>query len=128
MKYLIDTHAFIWAATEPEKLSKRVVKTLESPKNTLFLSIASIWEMQIKIQLRKLILPISLPDMVKQQQQVNDIEILLVDSSHIYHLENLPLYHRDPFDRMLISQSVLEDLILVSKDSVFSKYPVTLLW
>lgn len=128
MKYLIDTHAFIWAATEPEKLSKRVVKTLESPKNTLFLSIASIWEMQIKIQLRKLILPISLPDMVKQQQQVNDIEILLVDSSHIYHLENLPLYHRDPFDRMPISQSVLEDLILVSKDSVFSKYPVTLLW
>lgn len=128
MKYLIDTHAFIWAATEPEKLSKRVVKTLESPKNTLFLSIASIWEMQIKIQLRKLILPISLPDMVKQQQQVNDIEILLVDSSHIYHLENLPMYHRDPFDRMLISQSVLEDLILVSKDSVFSKYPVTLLW
>ena len=62
------------------------------------------------------------------KQQVNDVEILLVDPLHIYQLENLPLYHRDPFDRILISQSVLEDLIPVSKDSVFSKYPLTLLW
>jgi PIN domain nuclease of toxin-antitoxin system len=128
MRYLLDTHIFIWAATEPEKLSEKVVKALESPENTLFLSVASIWEMQIKTQLRKLRLPLSLPDIVFMQQQSNDIQILPVEPSHIYHLENLPFHHRDPFDRMLIAQSVVDELILVSKDPEFSKYSVNCLW
>ncbi|MGE0086201.1 MAG: type II toxin-antitoxin system VapC family toxin [Desulfococcaceae bacterium] len=128
MKYLLDTHVLIWWALEPAKLSGKIFNVLESPENRLFFSIGSIWEMQIKIQLGKLMLPLPLAELIQMQERLNDIEILPVEQGHIYFLEKLPLHHKDPFDRILIAQSLLNDLILISRDAAFSKYPVTVFW
>jgi PIN domain nuclease of toxin-antitoxin system len=128
MDYLLDTHAFIWWALEPDKLPEKVLKTIESSHNGVFLSIASIWEMQIKIQLNKLHLPLSLSELLSQQQTINHIELLPIEPSHIYALESLSLHHKDPFDRMLIAQSSTTHFVLISKDPEFSNYPINLFW
>lgn len=128
MRYLIDTHAFIWWAVEPAKLSAKVFGIFESPESNLFLSIASIWEMQIKIQLQKISLPLPLSELVLMQQQVNNLRILPIELRHIYMLENLPLHHRDPFDRIMIAQSALNNMVFVSRDPEFEKYPINVLW
>ena len=128
MKLLLDTHAFLWWSDEPEKLSEKVLDACQNTDNHLILSIASIWEMQIKIQLGKLKLRHPLRYLIENQQNVNKFQILPVSVSHIYMLENLPMHHRDPFDRVLICQAVEDELLLVSKDSVLSEYPVTLYW
>jgi len=128
MKLLLDTHTFIWWSDEPERLSERVLEACQNSDNELILSIASIWEMQIKIQLGKLRLRHPLRYLIENQQNINSLQILSVSVSHIYMLENLPMHHRDPFDRLLICQAIEDRLFLVSRDSVFSGYPVTLYW
>ncbi|MBK9600358.1 MAG: type II toxin-antitoxin system VapC family toxin [Anaerolineales bacterium] len=85
MKLLLDTHTFLWWDSEPEKLSRRALELCQNPENTLVLSVASIWEMQIKIQLGKLQIKIPLEEMISQQQK-NGIEILPVEASHIFSL------------------------------------------
>ncbi|MEE4355963.1 MAG: type II toxin-antitoxin system VapC family toxin [Desulfococcaceae bacterium] len=124
----MDTHTFIWWVSSPEKLSENALAAYENRENSLFLSFASIWEMQIKVQIGKLRLPLHLKELVEEQKSVNDLRILPISLSHIYRLENLPIHHKDPFDRMLISQSIEENLLLVSKDSVFADYEVNVLW
>lgn len=126
MKLLLDTHIFIWWADQPEKLSPAALSALEDEANELLLSVASVWEMQIKIQLRKLKLSLPLKDLIKNQQETNDLTVSPVTLTHVLALDTLPLHHKDPFDRLLIAQSI-EDLTLVSADSQFSAYPVTLL-
>jgi PIN domain nuclease of toxin-antitoxin system len=128
MKLLLDTHTFIWWASEPERLSKKVLRACENEKNDLFLSAASVWEMQIKLQLGKLELESSLRILILNQQDMNNLQILSVSLPHVLALENLPLHHRDPFDRLLIAQAVEENMKLVSKDKIFSQYPVSVLW
>ena len=128
MRLLMDTHVFIWWSDEPEKLSDRVLNACQDDDNSLMLSIISIWEMQIKIQLGKLRLRNPLRYLIENQQNINDLQVLPISVNHIYMLENLPMHHRDPFDRLIISQALEERLPLVSKDSVFSNYPVSLYW
>lgn len=128
MKLLLDTHAFIWWDSDPNRLSQRVLGFCQSPSTTLLLSVASVWEMQIKQQLGKLQLRVPLAGLIAAQQQTNSLELLPVQLDHVLALDNLPLHHKDPFDRLLISQSQVEDAILVSADSIFSQYPVTVLW
>jgi len=128
MRLLMDTHVFIWWSDEPEKLSDRVLNACQDDDNSLMLSIISIWEMQIKIQLGKLRLRNPLRYLIENQQNINDLQVLPISVNHIYMLENLPMHHRDPFDRLIISQALEERLPLVSKDSVFSNYPVSLFW
>ncbi len=128
MRLLLDTHVFIWWSDEPEKLSERVLHACLNNDNHLILSIASIWEMQIKMQLGKLRLRHPLRYLIENQENINRLQILPVSLSHIYMLENLPMLHRDPFDRLLICQAIEDGLILVSKDSLFSDYPVSLYW
>jgi PIN domain nuclease of toxin-antitoxin system len=96
--------------------------------NTLLLSVASIWEMQIKLQLGKLKLNLPLTELLTSQQQTNHIEVLPITLIHILALENLPNQHKDPFDRLLIAQANVEEAVLVSCDQVFAKYPVNLAW
>ena len=127
MKLLLDTHTFLWWDSEPEKLSRRALELCQNPENTLVLSVASIWEMQIKIQLGKLQIKIPLEEMISQQQK-NGIEILPVEASHIFAVESLPNYHKDPFDRLIVAQAIVEDAILVSADPLISQYPVTVEW
>jgi PIN domain nuclease of toxin-antitoxin system len=128
MKLLLDTHTFIWWVSEPGKLSKRALKACENKKNELILSVVSVWEMQIKIQLKKLRLKHSLTDLIIRQQTANDLQILPVSLEHVLALENLPSHHRDPFDRLLIAQSMQEQLQLVSKDKIFKQYSIKPVW
>lgn len=128
MRLLLDTHAFIWWASESEKLSPRVTLLLSDPENDLFLSTASIWEMQIKFQLGKLTRQEPLADSIKKQQAENSLHILSVALEHVLALEGLPMHHKDPFDRMLVAQAKVEDLVLVTHDSQLGKYPIKTLW
>ena len=128
MKLLLDTHVFIWWASEPERLSEKVLNLCQDSKNTLLLSVASAWEMQIKMQLGKLKPRLPLQDLIESQQQTNNLQILPIELGHVLELHNLPTHHNDPFDRLLIAQANVEDAFLVSKDKAFSGYPVKLLW
>jgi PIN domain nuclease of toxin-antitoxin system len=128
MKLLLDTNVFIWLNDAPHRVRDRVMTVIANPDNDLFLSLTSIWEMQIKIQLGKLELSDSLPDILKTQQVENNLQILTINLKHIWSLENLPNHHRDPFDRLLIAQAQTEDMTLVSADGIFELYDVDLLW
>jgi PIN domain nuclease of toxin-antitoxin system len=128
MKLLLDSHAFIWSYDERHKLSPRALEAMSELSNELFLSIASIWEIQVKIQSGKLIFKDPLNDIITEQQRINALQILPVTLAHILELENLPLYHKDPFDRLLISQAMVENMTLVSSDKHFAQYEADLLW
>lgn len=125
---LFDTHSFIWWADEPTKLAPAALAALEDENNRLFLSDASIWEMQIKVQLGKMKLKLLLPDLIESQKRNNDVEILHITTEHILALDNLPFHHKDPFDRLLIAQSIVENFTIVTLDSEFPAYPIKLLW
>lgn len=124
MKVLIDTHVFIWWTSNPQKLSPYVYNLLLDVNTEAILSIASIWEMQIKLSLGKLTLASALPELVEDEVKRNQIELLPINLAHVYALSNLPNYHRDPFDRLLIAQAINEELALVSIDEKFDGYEV----
>lgn len=126
MRLLLDTQVFIWWADQPEKLSPAALSALEDEANELLLSVASVWEMQIKIQLGRLKLSLPLKELVKNQQETNNLTVSSVTLTHVLALDALPFHHKDPFDRLLIAQSIEEDLTLVSADSQFSAYSVKL--
>jgi PIN domain nuclease of toxin-antitoxin system len=128
MKLLLDTHTFIWLDSDPIQLSDQAKSILQDPKNILLLSVVSIWEMQIKSQLGKLQLGSPLADIVSSQQHTNGIGVVPVVLSHVLVLETLPAHHKDPFDRLLISQAIIENATLLSRDSVFASYSVQVLW
>ena len=128
MNLLIDSHAFIWSYDEQHKLSKPALQAMSNPANSLFLSVASVWEIQIKIMIGKFKLQDTLSNVIAEQQQINGFQILPVELSHALYLENLPPHHRDPFDRLLISQAIVANMILVSADANIAKYQVNLLW
>jgi PIN domain nuclease of toxin-antitoxin system len=128
MRLLLDTHALIWWASSSEQLPKKVLDLLEDADNRLFLNVASIWEMPIKCQNGKLELGKPLAQLVSNQQVSNGLKILLVEPSHVYALQGLPDVHRDPFDRIMIAQAIVEDLGFVSADRVLNGYPVRQIW
>ena len=128
MKYLLDTHVFIWWAGEPACLSTLALSLCRNPANTLLLSVASVWEMQIKSQLGKLHLALPLSEIIDSQQQTNRLEILPITLAHIWGLAKLSDHHKDPFDRLLISQAISEGLTLISHDPDVTKYPVQTAW
>jgi PIN domain nuclease of toxin-antitoxin system len=105
MKLLLDTHTFIWWDSEPARLSLHALALCQDRQNVLLLSVVSVWEMQIKLQLGKLRLALPLKEIIETQQQTNSIEILPVTLAHVLALENLPAYHKDPFDRLLVAQA-----------------------
>ncbi|HKR01577.1 MAG TPA: type II toxin-antitoxin system VapC family toxin [Pyrinomonadaceae bacterium] len=127
MKLLLDTHIFIWWANAPEKLSPVELSALEDETNGLVLSVASVWEMQVKTQLGKLKLGQPLKELIEGQQEINDLQVLPIELSHVLALDSLPLHHKDPFDRLLIAQSIVEDATLVTADEKFSAYSAKLL-
>ena len=126
MNLLLDTHIFIWLSTNSQQLPAAWRQALQDPTNSLMLSVVSLWEMQIKVQLGRLALPMPVNRLLVAQQAVNDIQIVPVFPHHIWELDNLPLHHKDPFDRLLMAQAIAEKLQLVSMDSVFSQYAVQL--
>lgn len=128
MNVLLDSHVFLWLAQQPEKLSAEAMRICWQIENTLLLSVASLWEIQIKAQIGKLDLTISLEDLLDEQQRVNRVELLAIRPDHIFGLGQLPFHHSDPFDRLLIAQSISENIPILSRDAVFAQYPVQVIW
>lgn len=128
MKLLLDTHTFIWTASEPKKLSRKAAAAISNTDNELFLSIASVWEMQIKSQLRKLTFSVPLETLIEMQVKENDLKLLSVAPKHIFVLPQLHMYHKDPFDILLIAQAIHENLAVLTDDRLFGKYPVQTIW
>jgi PIN domain nuclease of toxin-antitoxin system len=128
MKLLFDTHTFMWWHSEPDRIPRDTLILLQNPNHELFLSIVSLWEMQIKIQLGKLTLTDDLELVLRTQQERNNITLISLIFNHILELRNLPLHHKDPFDRLLIAQSKVEHATLISRDSVFQNYDCSVIW
>jgi PIN domain nuclease of toxin-antitoxin system len=128
MKLLLDTHAFLWLNQEPEKLSTAVMTALQDDENEIFLSLVSVWEIQIKQQLGKLELKTDLLSILRLHTEMNTIQLLSMQLPHILGLQDLPAHHKDPFDRLLIAQARIENLTMISSDQYFSMYPIRLLW
>lgn len=128
MKYLLDTNTFIWWNKDFLRLSTTARAIVQDRSNTLLLSLASVWEMQIKVQLGKLTIPVPLADLLQKQQADNQIELLPITLTHILALANLPSHHRDPFDRLLVAQAQIEQIPLLSGDPLLTRYAVQVIW
>ena len=128
MKFLLDSHVFVWMRQEPHRISVDAISEMLLTSSELFLSLATIWELQIKTDLGKFTFGSPLDAVVEDEIQVNSLVLLPVEQTHIYNLANLPKIHADPFDRLLISQAIVEDLTIVTADRHFSSYPVKVLW
>ena len=127
MKGLLDTHVFIWWDSEPSKLSPNVTAFLNDPKNVVMVSVVSVWELLIKTQLGKVGLTLPVKTIVTQQA-ANGVHILPVTLDHVLAVESLPPVHKDPFDRLLAAQAMVEGATLLTADPIFGKYPVNILW
>lgn len=124
--YLLDTHAFIWLSENDSNLPINLRQKIDSAEK-VYLSIISLWEIAIKINIGKLSLKKSYQH-IENELKISDILLLPITFADTQKLCNLPLYHRDPFDRMLIIQAIERQLILVSRDTKFDPYPVQKLW
>ncbi len=122
MKLLLDTQCWLWWFAEPERLSESAVLQMSDESNGLWLSVASVWEMGIKVAIGKLRLPESLDTYVASRLRQLDTRPLEITAPHAMRAAALPMHHRDPFDRMLVAQAQLEAMALVSADEVFRKY------
>ncbi len=125
MKLLLDTHTFIWWDREPSLIPAATLDQLQ--RSELLLSLVSLWEIQIKSQIGKLHLNMPLSEMVNRHQS-NGITLLPITVAHILELEQLPQHHKDPFDRLLIAQSRIEVVTIVTRDSVFQAYDCKIVW
>ena len=128
MNVLLDTHAFLWAITGDKRLSETARKTFLDPQNRLFFSAVSMWEICIKISLKKLTLKTGWFKKIQNEMSLNAIQWLPVEMPHCAELTKLPLHHRDPFDRMLVVQARVEDLQVLSRDVRLSAYGIELIW
>jgi PIN domain nuclease of toxin-antitoxin system len=120
MKILLDTHVLIWLLTEPERVSKQAIKELEKPDNIVYVSAASTWEMSIKQSAGKL----DIPDDFKKVMQHYRFTELPITIEHTIRVKELPLLHKDPFDRLLVAQAIEEKLTLVTRDSLIEQYAI----
>ena len=128
MNILLDTHTFLWFVSDDARLSAVARVLIESEDSQPFLSMASLWEMGIKVSLGKLRLKQPYEIFIPQQLAANGMGILNISLEHTAALTNLPFHHRDPFDRMLAVQSKIEQMPLVSADPAFDVYEVKRVW
>jgi PIN domain nuclease of toxin-antitoxin system len=127
MAYLLDTHAFLWFVSGDSQLPVSVRNKIKDINQSCFLSAASLWEITIKKQLGKLKLNMSLDDLFQYADR-NQIEIVQITYEHLLTLSTLPGHHKDPFDRLIISQAIAENLTLITRDKGFKKYKVNQHW
>src|ERR1044071_20379 len=127
MKLLIDTNSFLWFINDSPHLSVRAKTLLESDAD-LLLSIASLWEIAIKTSIGKLTLAQPYDLFIPQQLAQNAVDILPISLAHLTVVSTLPFHHRDPFDRLLLAQAMIEQLPIVSVDAAFDAYPIQRLW
>ncbi|MCC5602103.1 type II toxin-antitoxin system VapC family toxin [Nostoc sp. CHAB 5714] len=128
MRFLLDTHTFIWFVTDSPKLSLSAKALIEDEYNEKLFSTASIWEMAIKHSLGKLRFDLPLQTFVKQQITQNSMDLLSIELDHLAVVATMPLHHRDPFDRLLIAQAIVEQVPILGMDSAFDAYSIQRLW
>lgn len=127
MNNLLDTHSFIWFIEGDNQLSKKARQSIEENDAVNSLSIASLWEMAIKVSLGKLKLKTGFSE-ISQQIFDNGFQILPITFEDTLIISTLPFHHRDPFDRILIAQSLTNKLAIISKDNIFDRYGISLIW
>jgi PIN domain nuclease of toxin-antitoxin system len=128
VKLLLDTHTFLWFIDGSPQPSTAARTLIEEADNEVFLSVGSLWEIAIKVSLGKLSLGQPFERLMPAQLSLNSIELLNITISHTAKVITLPFHHRDPFDRLLIAQALVEDIPLVGVDTVFDAYGVRRLW
>lgn len=128
MNLLLDTHSFLWFIMGSSRLSGNARALIEDDAHDKRLSTASLWEMAIKLSLGRLTLAEPFGVLIPQQLRVSGIEFVNIEIDHLAALTTLPLHHRDPFDRLIIAQAIVEQCPIVSVDPAFEAYPVERLW
>ena len=128
MKLLLDTHAFLWWIEGTRAVGRRARAAVSNPDNEVLISIASCWELAIKLSLGKLRLTQNFDRFIPEQIALNGFSLLDVEFRHVVRVADLPFRHRDPFDRLLVAQALEDELAVVSADRVFRKYGVTVVW
>lgn len=127
MILLLDTHAFLWFIAGDNQLPENIIAKIVDPDNKLYISMASIWEIAIKLSLDKLEIKGGF-NTIEDFLRNNDIEILPIKVSHTNKLLKLGHIHKDPFDRMIIAQAIDEKMVIITKDGFFKDYKVKVLW
>lgn len=128
MRLLLDTCCWLWWLSDTQKLSERQLNALISRQNQLFLSVATLWELSIKVNTGKLTIPQPLDKLVAQECTQDNIKVIDIKPIHAIDAGSLPLHYKDPFDRMIITQATIENLTIVTSDTVFQKYDVAVLF
>ena len=128
MPLLLDTHTFLWFTRASPELSGKARDLIEDTETNLFLSIASPWETSIKVSTGKLVLGRPVDVFYEDRMQRSSIALLPITLAHIARVSTLPFHHRDPFDRMLIAQSLTDNIPIISADAAFDAYGVERLW
>jgi PIN domain nuclease of toxin-antitoxin system len=126
MKILLDTHVLLWVAGDPNQLSAQARKLLEDPQNQLYFSAASLWEISIKNKLGRTDFKVDLP-VLRRNLLDYGFEEIAINSAHILAVEALPNVHKDPFDRMLVAQTIAEGITLMTSDAAVAEYPVAVI-
>ncbi len=128
MRLLLDTQVFLWWVEDAPRLSRKARAAIANAENQCFLSLASSWEMVIKLSLGKLKLPDAIERFIPQQLAENGFSQLTIDFRHVARVASLAFHHRDPFDRLLIAQAMEEKLPVVTSDPLFTKYGIRRIW
>jgi PIN domain nuclease of toxin-antitoxin system len=127
MRLLLDTQAFLWFVSGDARLTGRARRAMEDDNAEMILSAASVWEIAIKVGLGRLTLPASVEEYIAEKVE-GGFRVLSIDWTHAAGVERLPRHHRDPFDRLLITQALAENLPVVTNDAVFGSYGVAIVW
>jgi PIN domain nuclease of toxin-antitoxin system len=128
MRLLLDTHAFLWFIQGSQNLSETARNLIEDQGNQKLLSIASLWEMSIKMSIGKLDVGMTIAELVSREVYGNDFEVLAIQANHLDELTKLVFYHKDPFDRLIIAQALAERMPVLTRDEAFGRYAASLLW
>jgi PIN domain nuclease of toxin-antitoxin system len=128
MKLLLDTCAFLWIAGDASALSKRARELFRGADNEVYLSAVSAWEIAVKHTLGRLPLPAPPERFVREMREAHGIAALPIDEDSALHVSHLPDLHRDPFDRMLVSQAIVHGLTILTPDPIIMDYPARTIW
>ncbi|HST04461.1 MAG TPA: type II toxin-antitoxin system VapC family toxin [Chloroflexia bacterium] len=128
MKLLLDTHSFLWFVQGDPNLGVNASAQIGDESNEIYLSMASVWEIAIKISVGKLKIDQELDSFLYDQLNLNRMSIINISIEHVSKVANMPFHHRDPFDRLIIAQSINEQMPIVSRDEAFDAYGVTRIW
>ena len=128
MRYLLDTSSFLWYVSDHHRLSTAATERLDDPVSTIHLSLVSIWEVAIKFNMGKLDLPLPFNEFVDTTIHSYSLRLLNIQIPHLRRVARMPLLHRDPFDRLIIAQSQVENIPVITSDAAFDQYPIQRVW